>query len=68
MSDTIEHNVTDNYLEHSLHVEYDEKCSECYKELKCKECKDKGFIIKTEWGDDDKDYEVEVPCRECKVD
>ena len=32
------------------------------KECACKMCKDKGYITKTEWGDTDTDYEVEMEC------
>jgi hypothetical protein len=39
MSDLIETKVIDTYLEHPLHTEYDEQCSECFKERNhCLQC------------------------------
>lgn len=39
MADEIEYKVTDNYLEHELHMNSpDPECSECYKRLDEHEC------------------------------
>lgn len=57
-----ENNVIDLYEEHELHDEYEEKCSTCYSNLKCKICHDTGIIEKTEWTGDDQSYDVEKKC------
>lgn len=59
--------ANDTFKEHEFHDEYDENCSECYEKEKCHLCHDKGYITKTEWADDDRDYEVEIRCS-CQED
>lgn len=39
----------------------DGTCDDCFNKI-CPICKDKGYIEKTEWADDDKSYDVTATC------
>jgi len=50
----------------------DDICSDCKEhseqvKYSCEQCKDTGFITKTEWTDSDTSYDVEVRCN-CQED
>lgn len=57
MSDNIEEKVIDNAWEHSKHYGYDEKCSECYKNVKEFDTDDE--ITDEEWEQCKKDKLLE---------
>ena len=76
MSD-IENKVVDNYLEHTQHNSYDEKCSECFKEqeeeeweeeILCSVCNDSGTIEQGFWNDNNELQITSSKTCECSRD